>query len=322
MDQLAIRQGMPSFRNSTNTGSSIVIVVTTPTGSIGSQVVDNLVDAGAEVRVIARYPEKLSQKVLQSAEVVQGSMDDGRILRSALAGADALFWCIPPAFRAPDTLEYYRHFGTVVCQAIRDTGLKQVVGVSSLGRGAAKKAGPISNAHMMDAMIEETGVSYRALWNPGFMENLLRYSDAIRQKGLFFLPSKPDVKAPVVAVRDIAAVATRLLLDRSWTGQGGVPVLGAEDLSYNDMADIISEVLARPVRFQELSAADFKSNMLRAGASEAFAQDLVDMRQAISNGVYSTVPRTLEDSTPTTFRTWCEDVLKPAVYPESVATRD
>jgi uncharacterized protein YbjT (DUF2867 family) len=244
-------------------------------------------------------------------------MDDSQILRSALDGADVLFWCIPPAFRAPDTLEYYRHFGTVVCQAILDTGLKRVVGVSSLGRGIAKKAGPISNAHVMDAMIEETGVSYRALWNPGFMENVYRQAEVIRQKGLFFLPSRPDVKTPVVAVRDIAAVATRFLLDRSWTGQGGVPVLGPEDLSYNDMAEIMSEVLARPVRFQELTAADFKSNMLRVGATEAFAQDLVDMRQAISNGLYSAVPRTWEGTTPTTFRSWCEEVLKPAVYPEN-----
>lgn len=125
----------------------------------------------------------------------------------------------------------------------------------------------------------------------------------------------------MVAVRDIAAAATRLLLDRSWIGQGGVPVLEPEDLSYNDMADIMSEVLARPVRFQELSAADFKSNMLLSGASEAFAQDLVDMRQAISSGLYSAVPRTAEGSTPTTFRSWCEDVLKPAVYPEGDAIR-
>lgn len=173
-----------------------MIVVTTPTGSIGSQVVDNLIDAGAGIRVVARYPEKLPQNVKRNVEVVQGSMDDSRILHSALDGADVIFWCIPPAFRASDTLEYYRHFGTAVCQAIRTTAVKQVVGVSSLGRGIAKKAGPISNAHVMDAMIEETGVSYRALWNPGFMDNLLRQAEAIRQKGLFFLPSRPDVKAP------------------------------------------------------------------------------------------------------------------------------
>jgi uncharacterized protein YbjT (DUF2867 family) len=297
-----------------------VIVITTPTGSIGSQVVDNLIAKGEKLRVIARYPEKLSPQVRQDAEIIQGSSDDIDVLLAALDGADALYWCVPPAFRALDTRQYYRNFVTPVCQAIRDTRLKQVVGVSALGRGAALKAGPISNAHFADAMIEETGVSYRALWNPGFMENLLRQAEVIRQKGMFFLPNRADLKAPVVAVRDIAAVATRLLLDRSWTGQGGVPVLGPEDLSYNDMAEIMSEVLSRPVWYQQIDFADFKNNLVRTGASEAFAQDLVDMRQAINNGLYNIEPRTVEGTTPTTFRSWCLEVLKPTVYPEDNAT--
>jgi uncharacterized protein YbjT (DUF2867 family) len=59
-----------------------------------------------------------------------------------------------------------------------------------------------------------------------------------------------DLKQPTCATRDIAAVVARLLLDHSWSGVASYPVLGPEDLSFNNMAQIMSEVLGKPVRFQ------------------------------------------------------------------------
>lgn len=61
-----------------------MIVVTTPTGHIGSQLVLDLLAAGAPVRVIARKPEKLSAEIQNRVEVVRGSTDDGSVLSQAL----------------------------------------------------------------------------------------------------------------------------------------------------------------------------------------------------------------------------------------------
>jgi uncharacterized protein YbjT (DUF2867 family) len=49
-----------------------------------------------------------------------------------------------------------------------------------------------------------------------------------------------------------------LLVDHFWTGQSGVPVLGPQDLTLNDMARIISEVLDKPVRYQQIPFEAFK----------------------------------------------------------------
>jgi uncharacterized protein YbjT (DUF2867 family) len=106
----------------------------------------------------------------------------------------------------------------------------------------------------MDGLIESTGVSYRALRMPGFMENMLGQVESIKSQGMSFLAISGDRKLPTCATRDIAAAATRLLLDDSCSGQDGVPVLGPEDLSPNDMAQIMSAVLERAVRFQQVSA--------------------------------------------------------------------
>jgi hypothetical protein len=53
--------------------------------------------------------------------------------------------------------------------------------------------------------------------------------------------------------------------------------------------------------------------MLANGMSEAMAQAMTDMMEAKGLGLDNAEPRTPESTTPTTFRQWCEEVLKPAV---------
>jgi uncharacterized protein YbjT (DUF2867 family) len=290
-----------------------MIVVTTPTGHIGSQLIPHLLAAGAPVRVIARQPEKLSAEVQSRVEVVQGSTDDIKVLSEALRDADALFWVVPPPFQHTDLNAYMLRFTEPACEAITAKSVKRVVAVSSLGRGLAKNT-LLMPAFAMDEMIERTGACYRALWCPGFMENMLRQVQPIRYQGMFFGLYRPDVKTPLVATRDIAARAARLLLDETWTGQGGLAVLGPEDLSCNDMAHIMGEVLGKPFRYQQILPDDYKAQLMQNGASEAMAQGLVDMAAEVNeHGIHNAEPRTPENTTPTTFRAWCDQVLKPAV---------
>jgi uncharacterized protein YbjT (DUF2867 family) len=84
----------------------------------------------------------------------------------------------------------------------------------------------------MDDLIASSGVSYRALTNPSFMDNIVRQAESIKKQGVFFSPIAGDRKLPSVAARDIAGTALRLVLDKSWTGVDEVPLLGPEDLSY------------------------------------------------------------------------------------------
>jgi uncharacterized protein YbjT (DUF2867 family) len=90
-------------------------------------------------------------------------------------------------------------------------------------------------------------------------------------------------------------------------------VLGAEDLSFEDLAQIMSEVLDRPVRFQQISGEDFKARMTQHGASDAMAQGALDLALAKQAGMDNAVPRTAQATTPTTFRQWCRQVLAPAI---------
>ncbi len=145
------------------------------------------------------------------------------------------------------------------------------------------------------------------------MDNLLRQVVPIRERGVFTAPIAGDLKSPTCCTGDIAAAAARWLLDDSWSGVGTAAVLGPEDLSFNEIAAVMSEVLARPVRFEQIPGQALKDRLLGFGSTEAMAQATVDMMEAKNQGLDSAELRTPESSSPTSFRQWCEEVLKPAV---------
>jgi uncharacterized protein YbjT (DUF2867 family) len=292
-----------------------MIVVTAPTGDIGSQVVQKLLDDGAAVRVVARDPARLAPGVAERVEIVRGSHRDPAVVSEAFAGADSVFWLVPPDPKANSVSEAYVDFSRPAADAFTARGVRHVVGISALGRGTpvAGRAGLAAGSLALDDLIAGTGVPFRALCMPSFMDNTLRQVGPIKDQGVFYGPYVPDRPAPSVATRDIAAVATRLLLDGTWTGFEEVPVLGPEDLTYAEMSAIISETLGRPVRYQQTPADAYEKNFLGFGFSDAMARGMLDMALAKNEGLDNGVTRTPEFSTPTTFREWCRTVLKPAV---------
>ena len=122
---------------------------------------------------------------------------------------------------------------------------------------------------------------------------------------MFFSPIAGDRKLPTVATRDIAAAASRLLLDESWSGVAEVPRLGPEDLSFNDMAEIISEVLGKEVRFQQTTFEAYKARFVELGMSEAMAQGMTDMAWAKNEGLDNAVTHAGELDTDE-LPEWCE----------------
>lgn len=294
-----------------------MILVTTPTGQIGSQVLDSLLDAGdaaGDVRVIVRDPARLPPHVRDRVETVTGSHADPEVTAKACAGVDRVFWLVPPAPTAGSVDGHFRAFTRPLVDAIRTGGVERVVAVSTLGRGVARDAGQISASLAMDDVIRATGVHHRALCPPYLMENLLHQAAAIRGSGVLAMATYGDRVLRTCATRDVGATAARLLLDGSWTGQDDVPVVGPDALTPEDMARVVSEVLGRPVRFQRLDAAEYAAALRRHGASEDWARALTDLATATAEqGFYGSAAPTSPDTAPTSFRSWCERVLRPAV---------
>jgi uncharacterized protein YbjT (DUF2867 family) len=303
---------------SDNDREVFMIVITAPTGNIGRRLLSLLLETAPareeQLRVVVRDPARLPEAVRAQVDVITGSHGDAGTVERAFTGADAVFWLVPPdASLTPE--QAYSGFTRPAARAFATHGVAHVVGVSALGRGTpqAAQAGLVTASLAMDDLIAGSGVAYRALANPSFFENLLEEADSIRDSGVFTDTVAADRPAPLVAAADIAATAAGLLLDRSWSGVGSVPVLGPQDLSPNDLARIMTEVLGRPVRYQRQPLDELRSTLLRYRLNEAFVEAVIDMKRAKDQGLDAGVERSAQAGRGTGFAQWCAQTLKPAV---------
>lgn len=136
---------------------------------------------------------------------------------------------------------------------------------------------------------------------------------SIATTGELSLPYRSDLSLPIVATQDIATVAVGLLTDQTWDGVEERAVLGAEDISPAEMAETMSEVLGRPITLRTVAIDTYRQNLVENGFSGAMATGMADMAAAKNHGIDKSVERTSDNTTPTTFRQWCTDVLAPAV---------
>ena len=291
-----------------------MIVVTTPTGNIGGHVVRLLLGAGEALRLIVRDAAKLPREVRACVEVIEGSHGDASVVDRAFRGADSVFWLCPPtpsATPAAATVDFARPAAV----AMRRHGVPHVVAVTTLGRDTPwqERAGNATGSiHMVD-LLRTTGAAVRGLALPGFMDNALRQADAIRQ-GKMLGPIAPNKKLPHTATRDVGAAAAGLLIDRGWSGQEDVPVLGPEELSYADLAAIVSEVIGREVRYEHQTYEAYKEAAIARGLTDAFAQGYVDMLRAKEAGMDNVASRSTAIIGSTSFRQWVQEELKSAVF--------
>lgn len=291
-----------------------MIVVTAATGNVGRQVLQPLIEGSDPIRVIVRDPARLPASVRDQVDIVLGSHGDAQTVQRAFEGADTVFWLPPGDMSADNATVAYGDFSRAGCEAVRICGVKHVVGVSALGRGWPKGAGHVTATLKVDDMFANTGVHYRALACASLMDNLLRQIDNLADNGVFYWPSSGDLAVPAVATRDVAQVAADLLMNPQWTGVEAIPMMGPKDISFNEVAMIMSEVFSRSIRFQEITMQDMHEMVIARGASIGMAQAMVDMLTAKNEGMDQLIERPVPNPAMTDFKTWCTDVLLPAVW--------
>ena len=289
------------------------IVINTPTGNIGRALTLALLDAGEDVVVLHRDPAKVADLAQRGARVVQVGVEGEDALAAAFAGAEAVFWVSPPAIR-PGFAARAAANGRRAAAAARAAGVKRAVVLSSLGAQVGPGAGPVST-------LLPTEDAFRAalddvlVLRPGFfMENLFADVGSIAAAGQIYSPIPGGVPLPMVATRDIAAVAALELQDRTWSGHRIRGVHGPADISGDEVAATLSALLGRPVARVTVPLEAARQGMLAAGMPELAADLYAEMYGAVISGhMVAAEPRTPETTTPTTLREFAAEVLVPAI---------
>jgi uncharacterized protein YbjT (DUF2867 family) len=286
------------------------IVITTPTGNIGKHALQQLLQAGADVSVIVRQPEKLSDSIRSRVKIHQGSITDAGLVTKAFQGAKAALWVTPPNFTHPDVAAYHRELGAVAATAIKESGIPYVVNVSSAG-AHLENAGPISGLAAVERQMNAVAKNIVHLRPGFFMENFLQQIEPIKNAGAIYEPLPGDMPYPIIATGDIGAVAARLLLETNWSGHQTRGLHGPADVTFADATKILSDAIGKPVNYVQITPDQAYQAFLGIGASPGFAKALVEMYQALSRPNAIAESRTPETTTTTTLREWSDNVFRP-----------
>lgn len=245
----------------------MTILVTGATGTIGRNVIDQLVQRGASVRALVRNPAKADFPA--GVDVVQGDLLDPDALRPAFDGVSTLFLLnavVPDEFTQ----------ALVALNLAKQAGVERVVYLSVIHSDVYVNVPHFAGKFGVERMIEAMGFSATILRPAYFMSNDLAIRDVITSYGVYPNPIGGKGLA-MIDVRDIAEIAAIELIHRDKATRPlpleRINLVGPDTLTGADAASIWSDVLGRPIVYGGDDAAAFE-HQLRAFMPAWMAYDM------------------------------------------------
>jgi uncharacterized protein YbjT (DUF2867 family) len=296
-------------------------VVLGASGNTGHIVANNLLTRKQKVRVVGRNAAHLQSLAAKGAETFIADITDGGALAQAFDQADSAYVMIPPNPASPDPLGYSNRVSDAIAAAIQKAGTKNVVVLSSIGADKSSGTGPVVGLYNLEQKLNQISATNALYLRPGyFMENTLPQVNAIRQMGSAAGPLRPDLKVPMIATRDIGAVAADALLNPVH-GKQIRELLGARDLNYTEVASTIGHAIGRAgLKYVHVPDDQFRAVLVQMGMSDQFARLLLEMTGALNNGSMRALePRTPKNTTPTNYETFVTEYFVPAYQQQPAA---
>jgi uncharacterized protein YbjT (DUF2867 family) len=291
-----------------------MIAILGATGNVGSKIADILIKKGEPVRLIARSADRLRPFVGKKAAAFAGDVNDTEFLVKALEDVDAVFTLIPPNPKADKFMQHADKIGESIARALEIAKVKHVVNLSSCGADLYEGTGPVKGLHNQEERLNRIkGLHVLHLRPAYFMENLLANVDLIKSKGITGSMIRGDLKLPMIATRDVATYAADRLVKRDFTGSSVRYLLGQRDLSMIEASEIIGRKIAKPrLSYVMFPYDEAVKGMIAMGLSPDMSRLYVEMSRAFNEGRISYETRTIENTTPTSFEAFCDEVFVPA----------
>ena len=254
--------------------------ITGSLGNISKPLAEILIAAGHQVTIISSSAAKVEAIEALGATAAIGSVTDVAFLTAAFSGKDAIYTMVPPNFGASDIREFIAGTGKKYAEAIKASGVKRVVNLSSIGAHLDGGTGPISGLHDVEQTYTELdGVAVKHLRAAFFYINFFGNMDMIKHAGV--LGSNYGADTPLVLVHpdDIAAAAAEELQD-GFTGKS-VRYIASDESTAANVAKVLGTAIGKPeLPWVEFSDEDALQGMLQAGLPEVMAKSYVEMGDA------------------------------------------
>ena len=266
-------------------------LVTGATGTVGREIVRQLVDAGHPVRALTRDPARaLAQgNVPEGAEAVRGDLTDPESTVPHLKDVVGLHLI---TFGGDDfgPLET----GPRLVELAEAAGVRRVTVLSDFYEGGVQEA------------LRASDLTWTFLNPVEFMANLRDQSEEVRTEGV--LRSAGDHPSAMVHEADIAAVAVTALTEEGHGGQTYL-ISGPQALTPTEQAQQLATATGQEVAPVQLTLEETAQRMRAQGHDEeyvAFAVELAANPPEVGSRVQDTVER-VTGRPGRTFAQWAEE---------------
>lgn len=245
-------------------------------GQIGSTLVPLLTAQGQTVR---RATSRAATKPLE----FQVNMATREGLSDALAGADQLFLMAPPGFANQHELLI------PAIDAAKAAGVRKVLMLSALGSDADDNI-PLRRAELH---LERSGLAWNVIRPNWFMQNFNTFwLHGIQTQGQILVPAG-NAKGSFIDVRDIAAVAAKLLSSDDFVNAAH-DLTGSESLDHTQVAAILSKAAGRTIVYTDVPEDAMRQGLLGAGLPPDYAEFLLGILAIFKAGFADRITDTVQ----------------------------
>jgi len=261
------------------------ITLTGSLGNISKPLAQELIAQGHEVTIITSKVQKQQEIEALGAKAAVGSVEDAEFLKTAFAGADAVYGMTPPNFSVPDTIKYYVEVADAYYQAVKSAGVKHIVYLSSYGADLEKGSGVIRGSHIAEDVLSELPNVAVTFLRPGyFYSNLYNFMGMIKGQGVIGANFGGDDKLVMVSHLDIAAAAAEELTDTA--PQNKIRYIASDERTCNEVAKLIGEAIGKPdLQWLTYTDEQVTKRRLDHGMSPDMVELLVELGAAIHTGL-------------------------------------
>jgi uncharacterized protein YbjT (DUF2867 family) len=281
-------QAEPHQHLSTAQGTQSMILITGAGGTVGTALVEELKGSDQQIRLAFRSKDKAKKAAAAGNNVVTLDYAQPETLGPAFEDVDTMFLLGTGVLGQAE--------GEInLVNAAKAAGVKRIVKLSVWGADAEEYA--LARMHRtVERAIEASGLDWTFLRPNNFMQSLIAYeAETIRAERAFYLPAG-QAKVNHIDVRDIARVAAKALMAPGHAGKA-YNLSGPKAISYAEVADILSEVLGKQVRYVAVPDDAAKSAMIAGGAPELYADYLIELNQYFRAGGAAGVSSAVKDVT-------------------------
>jgi uncharacterized protein YbjT (DUF2867 family) len=265
------------------------IVVTGSLGHIGKPLTEELVHRGHNVTVVSSKPEKRKDIQALSANAAIGTVEDVDFLTTTFMGADIVYTMLPPAnsFFNPefDLMKYSHSVGYNYAKAIRQSGIKRLIHLSSVGAHLKKGSGLILHHRAVEDILNNLPDIAITFMRPvGFYYNLYTFLPVIKNQGFIAANYGADENLVWVSPIDIAAAIAKEIEMPAENRK--IIYVASDELTGYETASILGAAIGKPdLKWILLSDEQWQSGLEAAGMNPTIAAGLIEMFAAQHSGL-------------------------------------